>query len=120
MSAVEGAHPPPIPDDEINILTEEQIGAILRHLEGRTLRPIVSFLLGTGARRGEVLAVRWEDVNLQKNLVRIERSGHLFANTDARAAEIMEATFAKVQHGIRTNLLSARWQSGGNEFSGRA
>jgi integrase len=66
--------PPPVPDDEIKILKEEQIGAILRHLEGRTLRPIVSFLLGTGARRGEALAVRWGDVNLQKNVVRIERS----------------------------------------------
>jgi integrase len=66
--------PPPVPDDEIKILTEEQIGAILRHLEGRTLRPIVSFLLGTGARRGEALAVRWGDVDFQKNVVRIERS----------------------------------------------
>jgi integrase len=66
--------PPPVPDDEIKILKEDQIGAILRHLEGRTLRPIVSFLLGTGARRGEVLAVRWGDVNFQKNVVRIERS----------------------------------------------
>src|SRR4029077_18865098 len=62
------------PDDEIEILTENQIGAILRHLEGRSLRPIVSFLLGTGARRGEALALRWGDVNLQKNVVRIERS----------------------------------------------
>jgi integrase len=66
--------PPPVPDNEIEILTEEQIGAILRHLEGRTLRPIVSFLLGTGARRGEALALRWGDVDLQKNVVRIERS----------------------------------------------
>ncbi|QIG92160.1 tyrosine-type recombinase/integrase [Bradyrhizobium sp. 6(2017)] len=66
--------PPPVPDEEIKILTEDQIGAILRHLEGRTLRPIVSFLLGTGARRGEALAIRWGDVNFQKNVVRIERS----------------------------------------------
>jgi integrase len=66
--------PPPVPDEEIKILTEEQIGAILRHLEGRTLRPIVSFLLGTGARRGEALAIRWGDVNFQKNTVKIERS----------------------------------------------
>jgi integrase len=66
--------PPPVPDNEIEILTEEQIGAILRHFEGRTLRPIVSFLLGTGARRGEALALRWGDVNFQTNIVRIERS----------------------------------------------
>ena len=66
--------PPPVPDKEIEILNEDQIGTILRHLEGRTLRPIVSFLLGTGARRGEALALRWGDVDLQKNVVRIERS----------------------------------------------
>lgn len=66
--------PPPVPDEEITILTEDQIGATLRYLEGRTMRPIVSFLLGTGARRGEALAIRWKDVDLQKNVVKIERS----------------------------------------------
>jgi integrase len=66
--------PPPVPDSEITILTEEQIGTTLHHLQGRTLRPIVSFLLGTGARRGEALALRWSDVDLQKSVVRIERS----------------------------------------------
>jgi integrase len=38
------------------------------------LRPIVSFLLGTGARRGEALALRWKDIDLDKSIVRIERS----------------------------------------------
>jgi integrase len=66
--------PPSVPEGEITILTEEQIGATLRHLEGRTLRPIVSFLLGTGARRGEALALRWKDLDLDKGMVRIERS----------------------------------------------
>jgi integrase len=66
--------PPKVAEGEIRILTEDQIGATLRHLEGRTLRPIVSFLLGTGARRGEALALRWKDLNLDKGIVRIERS----------------------------------------------
>jgi integrase len=66
--------PPPVPEREITILTEKQIGAVLRYLEGRTLRPIVSFLLGTGARRGEALALRWKDLDLDKGIVRIERS----------------------------------------------
>ena len=47
--------PPPVPDTEITILNEEQIVSVLRHLEGRTLRPIVSLLLGTGAQCGEGL-----------------------------------------------------------------
>ncbi len=66
--------PPSVPETEITIQTEDQIGATLRHLEGRTLRPIVSFLLGTGARRGEALALRWKDIDLAKAVVRIERS----------------------------------------------
>jgi integrase len=66
--------PPPVPDTEITILTEDQIGATLHHLQGRTLRPIVSFLLGTGARRGEALALRWKDVDLDKGVVHIARS----------------------------------------------
>jgi len=66
--------PPPVPQTEIKILSEEQIGTVLRHLSGRSLRPIVSFLVGTGARRGEALALRWSDLDLDKALVRIERS----------------------------------------------
>ena len=66
--------PPPVPESEITILTDDQIGATLRHLEGRTLRPIVSFLLGTGARRGEALALRWKDIDFEKGVVSIERS----------------------------------------------
>ena len=66
--------PPKVPESEITILTAEQIGATLRHLDGRSLRPIVSFLLGTGARRGEALAIRWKDLDLDKGIVRIERS----------------------------------------------
>jgi integrase len=66
--------PPPVPHVEVTILTEGQIGATLRHLQGRTLRPIVSFLLDTGARRGEALALRWKDLDLDRGTVRIERS----------------------------------------------
>jgi integrase len=67
-------NPPKVAEVELTILSEDQIGSVLRHLEGRTLRPIVSFLLGTGCRRGEVLALRWKDVDLDKGRVRIERS----------------------------------------------
>ena len=66
--------PPSVPETEINILNEAQIGAVLRHLEGRSLRPIVALLLGTGCRRGEALALRWKDLDLDQGSVRIERS----------------------------------------------
>jgi integrase len=67
-------NPPKVPEAELTILSEDQIGSVLRHLNGRTLRPIVSFLLGTGCRRGEVLALRWKDVDWKASRVRIEHS----------------------------------------------
>jgi integrase len=66
--------PPKVPDSELTTLTEDQIGAVLRHLNGRSLRPIISFMLGTGCRRGEVLGLRWRDVNWNTSRIRIERS----------------------------------------------
>jgi integrase len=68
------ADQPPLLDTEIKILTKDQVAGLLRRVEGRTLRPIMSFLLGTGARRGEALALRWQDVDLEKGTVSIERS----------------------------------------------
>ena len=67
--------PPAASDkEEIVVLNEEQIGIVLRHFNGHTLRPVVSFLLATGARRGEALALRWKDIDLNKSIVRIERA----------------------------------------------
>ena len=95
--------PPRVPDIEIQIITEQQIGIILRHLEGRSLRPIISFLLGTGARRGEALALRWNDIDFHANMVRIERS---LEQTKGR----LGIKSPKTKHGRRKITIS-RWLS---------
>jgi len=74
QNAASAVNPPRVPESEITILTRDQIGALLRYIEGRTLQPIVSFLLGTGCRRGEVLALRWKDIDWARSRARIERS----------------------------------------------
>ena len=66
--------PPRVASTEIKILSEQQIGELLDHIRGRTLRPIIALALATGARRGELLALRLKDVDLAAGLVRIERS----------------------------------------------
>jgi integrase len=66
--------PPRVPATEIKILSEDQISTVLNSLNGKTLRPIVSFLLGTGCRRNEALALMWKDVELDAGRVRIERA----------------------------------------------
>ena len=66
--------PPRVASAEIEILSADAIPAILAKLRGRTLRPIVLMALGTGARRGELLALRWQDIDLDRAVARIERS----------------------------------------------
>ena len=59
---------------EIVILTPEQTAQLLKRVEGRTLRPIVALALATGARRGELLALRIGDFDPIAQTIRIERS----------------------------------------------
>jgi len=66
--------PPPVPHAEVQILNEHQIGRLLNATEGREIRPLVAFLLGTGARRAEALALRWRDLDLDRGVVTIKGS----------------------------------------------
>lgn len=48
---------------ELELLTPAQAQAVLRKLEGRSVYPILVTALATGMRRGELLALRWGDVD---------------------------------------------------------
>lgn len=92
--------PPRVATAEIEILSPAQIKVVFAKLEGRSLLPIVSTALGTGMRRGELLALRWQDVNLERAQIRVERSleqttGHLRFKSP------------KTKHGRRTIALPA-------------
>jgi integrase len=66
--------PPRVTDTEIEILRPAQIAAARRALAGKSIYPLFMVALGTGMRRGEMLALRWQDVDLDAGLARIERS----------------------------------------------
>lgn len=66
--------PPTQERTEIEILTADQVADALAKTEGLSLYPIIALAIGTGARRGEIAALRWSDLNLDAATVRIERS----------------------------------------------
>jgi integrase len=56
------------------ILKAGEIGNSLAKLEGLSIYPIAALAVGTGARRGEIAALRWSDIDFEAATVRIERS----------------------------------------------
>lgn len=66
--------PPRVEEDEIQILSPEEITSVIHRLNGDELYVIAAIGLATGMRRGELLAVRWVDCELDAAAVRIERS----------------------------------------------
>jgi integrase len=68
--------PPKVESAEIEILDASQISDALRKLDGHPLHVIASTALATGMRRGELLALRLADADLDGGggLIRVERS----------------------------------------------
>jgi integrase len=65
---------PSVEDDEVAILGPADINSVLEALRHTDLDPIVTLALATGMRRGELLALRWQDVDMNAGKVKVERS----------------------------------------------
>jgi integrase len=72
-NVADAATPPRLKDDEVLILMPEQISAIREALKRSRLGPVVNLGLATGCRLGELLALRWRDLDEHGVLV-VERS----------------------------------------------
>lgn len=73
-NVADAAAPPKLDATEVEILTANQITAVLDAMAGSRLHPVVSLALATGMRRGELLALRWQDVDLTGKILKVERS----------------------------------------------
>jgi integrase len=66
--------PPRVASTEIELLTPAEVQIVLGKLEGRSIYPILVTALATGMRRGELLALRWQNVDLDGAVLRVEQS----------------------------------------------
>lgn len=66
---------PPRPDKtEMQWLSQEETGQLLRAAEGRWVHLPVLLAVTTGLRRGEVLALRWRDVDLEAGILAVTQT----------------------------------------------
>jgi integrase len=66
--------PQPGESNHGTVLDKDQLRTLLEGFRGSTLFPIVVTLALTGARRNEVLALRWQDLDVANKTLRIERA----------------------------------------------
>lgn len=92
-------------DDGIGqALDEEQLASLVQGFKQSALFPIVAVAAYTGARRGEILALRWSDFDPSAKTLRIERA---VEETKAHGRIIKPP---KTKRGIRTNVIDDNLQ----------
>ena len=74
INPVTAAEPPRVQRTEIQILAPDQIKLVLQALRGRRLYGVALTGLATGMRRGEIVALRWGDIDLDNGKIRVDRS----------------------------------------------
>jgi integrase len=98
---VDQVQPPRMQTKEATILQPHEAKALLARLRGGPLHLLASLGLATGARRGELLALRWKDLDLDAARMTIERSLEQTSEFGVRAKA------PKTRHGRRTISLPA-------------
>jgi integrase len=75
VNSVEDAERPAGTEDEAGtVLDEDQLAVLVAGFKGHSIYPIVAVAAFTGMRKGEVLALRWVDVDLDARTISITRS----------------------------------------------
>ena len=89
---------PRVEDTEINPLSLEQIKMLLAAAQGHPLEALLTLALATGMRRGELLGLKWKDIDFEKGTLQVrrimsrvptilkteERKGYVEANTKTK------------------------------------
>ena len=81
----EGCELPKIEHREMKTLPAEQLGAFLREAKESGVYELYYLDLATGLRRGELLGLKWEDIDLQNGVIHVRRQ---VARVDGEVKEL--------------------------------
>jgi len=91
--------PPKAPQRETEMLQPKEAAALLQRLHGKPLYLLASLALATGARRNELLGLRWQDLDLDNARLTIAQA------LEQTAAHGIQVKAPKTKHSKRTIAL---------------
>lgn len=114
--------PPRYAPPEQHVLTEEQAKHLLDVAKGRRLEVLLNLALVTGMRKGELIGLKWSDIDLEKRTLQVRRTVNYLRK---HGLVITEPKTAKGRRKItlphflidllkrhRAQQLEARWKAG--------
>jgi integrase len=66
--------PPKVVKEEIRPLNEDEVKVLFETVEGSALEALYVLAVTAGLRKGELLGLRWEDIDLNIGILRVKRS----------------------------------------------
>ncbi len=94
--------PPHIERHEAKVLSSEEAKKLLNVVKGNRMYAIILVAVTTGMRRGEILSLRWSDINLREGIIYVHRTmnrfhGYGFVENDTKTkASRRKITLPKV------------------------
>ena len=102
-NATRAVKPPQIRREEMRPLTPEQVGVLFGALRGDRLEALYVLAVTTGLRQGELLGLKWEDVNLDAGTLQVRRT-----LTTARGGPVLTAPKTKgSRRGVKLSLTAS-------------
>ena len=98
-NAAEAVKPPQVRREEMRLLEPEQVKTLLEAARGDRLEALYALAVTTGLRQGELLGLKWEDVDLEDRTLRVRR-------TLATAKDGPQLTAPKTKSSRRTVMLT--------------
>ena len=76
------ADPPKVPPRDIEFLDEKEVQALLNALQNEPInyRTMITLLIFTGMRRGELFGLEWKDIDFENKYLKIERTSQYIGN----------------------------------------
>lgn len=78
--------------EEVEILSKEQQSIFIKEIENHKYEMLFLIALGTGLRLGELLGLKWSDIDFKNNTITVNRTIQRIKNQDTGKYELTEQT----------------------------